>query len=683
MQSPNKKKLILYLSKFNCPENISIASTLAWLSKSKSYLFDNYYDSYHQGIHFEGGDTRSMETGKLTGGTVSGDSHFEALYFLLHNFDVSTIIFQDSIFTNVIKHFNVPIISRTKQINLLYRNIFDNLDAPMPSDIVMIGSNFNSALSGLEAYLYPEIFYRQAIGVSDAITEDELDDLYREGSKVFCFYVDEGIITRLKQRKHDIEVVDRIKKNDDYLRVTKRIALRWKDKIKGWMLGDPTLVSHWLPKACEENLLSMYSVPQDKIVSQLGDLIASKGVVVYGRQYNDRDFFDLSNLNQCLQVIDPCRPPFQSVKHVDYSWNKNQNTEGFYELEYSDKELIRFAEEGRILVSLMFWSGMIREIANFYRLMDLFAITKLKCGLVLTEQSFEYMMHAPFELLTIPLHQGGVYPFVEPVLGSCGIGVGIEAYIDKLRLRKTLRDALSTISLKVKNENYMPRGWWTTMDTTLEKLPLSKRPKPFRFLKYSPYIQIRYPIKNNKFEKRSSPFLKTSLNRIKVVLIDRLKEKILDGGLIKYFEPYRPYESYRASTIKKDIIETAKSVGLKYMFTKSGFNEKPKEKYLDNNFIALNYTAGQWDGWTPFETINDVSDLKRSEKNLMKNKKPGWMVSTIDSCLWTFSGEFWKKGSKLYEIAQFCAQGGKSKKLINVKPFTISRYARIIAENNK
>jgi hypothetical protein len=118
------------------------------------------------------------------------------------------------------------------------------------------------------------------------------------------------------------------------------------------------------------------------------------------------------------------------------------------------------------------------------------------------------------------------------------------------------------------------------------------------------------------------------------------------------------------------------------MFTKADFNSYPKANYLDEDFVALNYTAGQWDGWTPFETINDVSDLRKSEKILRRRNKPGWLVSSIDSCLWTFSGEFWTKGSKLHEIAQFCAQGGKSRQLINAKPFTISRYARIIADED-
>ena len=155
---------------------------------------------------------------------------------------------------------------------------------------------------------------------------------------------------------------------------------------------------------------------------------------------------------------------------------------------------------------------------------------------------------------------------------------------------------------------------------------------------------------------------------------------LLKLGLNRFFLPYRPYEFCKPGPLQRDMVETVKSAGLEYMFTKSGFNSQPQIEYMDEDFIALNYTAGQWDGWTPFETINHVSDLKKAEKALSRRRKPGWIVSTIDSCLWTFTGEFWQRGTKLYDIAKFCADGGDSKKLINVKPITVARYARIIAQ---
>lgn len=675
-----KKKLLLYLSKLNSPGNVLRASTLAWLCKSKGYLFDNYYDSYHQGVHFPGGDSRTLEVGQQTGGMVSGDRHFEELYFMLLNFDVSVISFGDAFFLNSIKNLGIPVVTVSDQNSAFYIKAFSHLGIPLPHNVVMIGSGFGKILSGLDAYLYPEIYYRQAIGVHDSISEEELKKLCQEGCKIYCIYVNEHVIGRLLKKGYDIEIIDSLKGEDDYFSVTNRLACRWKEKARGWILGDPLMVCHWIPKACEEDLIAVYSTPQERIISESGDIISSKGRIIYGRQYNDRDFFELSKINQCLQVIDPCRPPFQSITHAQYFWDSTGNKEGFCEPEYSDEELREFARKNKILISLMFWSGMIREVTNFYNLMDLFAITRLRCGLVVTAQSYEYMMHSPFELLTIPLDQGGVYPLVEPVLGSCGIGVGIEFYMERERLRDDLEEGLSRIFQKVKNERYIPKGWWATMDANMEKLRWWKRPKPFCFLRYPPYFQIRFHPKEKNFKRDTSSHVREFPDSIKQDCIDNIKKGLRRLGLEKYFIPYRPYEFYQSGPVESDIINTVKSVGLKYMFTKSGFNSYPDAKYIDKDFIALNYTAGQWDGWTPFETINDVSDLRRSEKMLLKRNKPGWIVSTVDSCLWTFSGEFWKRANKLYEIAQFCAKGGKSGKLINTKPITISRYARIITE---
>jgi hypothetical protein len=320
----------------------------------------------------------------------------------------------------------------------------------------------------------------------------------------------------------------------------------------------------------------------------------------------------------------------------------------------------------------MFWSGMIREIANLYNLMELFAISKLRCGLVLTAQSFEYMMHSPLELLIIPFEQGGVYPLVEAVLGSCGIGVGIESYIENDRLLENLREALSRILQKVGQPNLVPRGWWPTLDTELQGQSPWKRPKPLRFLRYSPYFQVRF---KKKTETDGEHFGRGSSDPGRGKIKNWIKKK----ELTKHVEHYRPYEFYRSGPLQEEIIRNVKAAGLEYMFTKAGFQRKPKIHYLDDDFIALNYTAGQWDGWTPFETINDVSDLRKAERTLLRRGRPGWIVSTIDSCLWAFSGEFWKRGSRLYEIAEFCSEGGRSKKLINVKPCTIARYARIIS----
>jgi hypothetical protein len=115
------------------------------------------------------------------------------------------------------------------------------------------------------------------------------------------------------------------------------------------------------------------------------------------------------------------------------------------------------------------------------------------------------------------------------------------------------------------------------------------------------------------------------------------------------------------------------------MLTKSGFGRTPQVVYRDGDFVALNYTAGQWDGWTPFETINHVVDLRRAERSLMARRLPGWLLGSVDTCLWAFSGELWHAAPGLAAIAKFVAAGGSSGRLINVPPRVVARYARIIA----
>jgi hypothetical protein len=675
-----KKKLLLFLSHLNLAENTPISGTLAWLARSRNVIFDVYYDSYRQGIHFPGGDSRELAIGQLTGGTVCGDRHFEEFYRMLLHYEVAVAILKGTIFQSSAQGSNINVVTSTDRISDFYLETFRHFCAPFPENIVMVGSHFDKSLSGIEAYLYPEVYYRRALGVPDSVPEDELRSLCQGRGKIFCLYVDNAVIARLEKSEFEIEIIDQLETNDDYLSITRRIAGRWANEIKGFIIGDPTLVAHWVPRATEEDLVGVYSVPQQGIVQALAGMISTKGNVVYGRQSSDRDFFDLSKLDRCFQVIDPCRPPFQSVKHIEHNWLSNSERGGFYRPEFSDAELAQFAREGKILISLMIWSGMIREIANLYNLMDLVTMTQLKCGLVLTAPSFEYMMHPPLELLTIPWERGGVFPLVEPVLGSCGLGVGIESLMSNDRLAGDIREALARILQKVKYADLLPKGWWATLDADLERLNAAKRPKPFRFLRYPPYFQIRFDDQR----RRKSAEVPGGSGRISDSgdrpWIGNLKRKLKKAGLDKYFSPYRPYEDFRAGPLREDIVKTVKSTGLEYMFTKSGFRTDPQVKYRDPEFVVLNYTSGQWDGWTPFETVNDVSDLRKSENILRRRKKPGWIVGTIDACLWTFSGEIWKRGNRLYEIAKYCAEGGRSRQLINVKPYTIARYARFIAD---
>ena len=68
------------------------------------------------------------------------------------------------------------------------------------------------------------------------------------------------------------------------------------------------------------------------------------------------------------------------------------------EADPSDEELLRWARDGRVLTSLVFWTGATREGENLYALKDIVARTGVLGGVALTAQSFGWRP-APLDLL--------------------------------------------------------------------------------------------------------------------------------------------------------------------------------------------------------------------------------------------------------------------------------------------
>ena len=70
------------------------------------------------------------------------------------------------------------------------------------------------------------------------------------------------------------------------------------------------------------------------------------------------------------------------------------------------------------------------------------------------------------------------------------------------------------------------------------------------------------------------------------------------------------------------------------------------------------------------------------EDRCIERKKPGWVIAALDSPIWGFEYAPWESGNKLKEIASYMTSGGNTGKLINVTPYTISRYARILNDQS-
>ena len=113
------------------------------------------------------------------------------------------------------------------------------------------------------------------------------------------------------------------------------------------------------------------------------------------------------------------------------------------------------------------------------------------------------------------------------------------------------------------------------------------------------------------------------------------------------------------------------------MWSKAGFGV-PRLVHRQGDFVSLPLTAGVWGGWTPFYTVDGVSDLVTAEKRLTRSGEPGWLAGTIDSPLWLDSGELFARGAELFRMAEWLTAGGRTGRLVNATPGVVARYARLL-----
>lgn len=688
---PVRPRLLLFIAPHNYPARNVVAATLAWLASRADSFFEVYYDAPALGRHL-GSDPRldahaggdDVPVAMLTGGLVTGGRHHEALLLSLLRFETTVVSCGSLIFAGALAALAADGRARVIEFSpdepiALYQWAFEHFQEPWPQDGFLVDREPSAGLKGIDAYVYPEIFYPQRLGLESSLEDVDLLEMQRHGlRRLFAAGASPKRQNELRSLGFDLIDSGLITEGDDYGRVTRRIADRWTAERQGWIVGDPTLVSYWLPAACRERRVAVYSIPQSAILDQLASSIQSNATMpVLGRQAEDSDFFTLSRLGQSFHVVDPCRPALPVLTDVPAAWPAPKAK--LESDDPTDRELVDWADEGRILTSLVFWTGMIREVENLYALTDLLALTGLRAGLVVTAQTFAWRP-SPLDLLLVPTANGGLHPHVELLMGSAGDGVSIESLLGPESLAEHLAAAARELDRLNVPAALRPRGWWATMDSPLLPRQRGNRVPPVRLQGSAPFkLQIRFN-RSATAATAAAGLAGPSRNGHRASLRSRVGRAVRSSNLDRLFLPYRPFEHFAPGDLNPALAKVVKAAGFEYMMTKSAFGQGPTVAYQDDGFVAINYTAGQWDGWTPFETVNDLMDLRTAERRLLASGRPGWLLGQIDSCLWTFSGELWQRAEKLNRIAEFVAKGGASRKLINVRPAVLARYARLVAE---
>lgn len=499
------KNLVMFLSTWDNPHKDAIAATLAWLTESVGSQFEVYYEASHSGKHFSPYSPRDY-----FGSTVLGGRHREKFYLLNKLFNVEYVIYgQPKLFSSsLLKNIGANIIVETQDLSEFYQKLFSHFKVPLPKEMVLAKNrSFQGNLIGpskeekraypkklllnlrnkfsskgkqlllksikVSPYCYPEIFYRQALGA--VYTSRSILDLHKiaDSTNMYTLFLSDEEVNDAKTQGFNVTVVDEILEGDTFWSITNRIASRWGSHFDGVAFSDPVLTSYWLPWLCRHKKLAVYEPLMENVRSQMRDLALSvKDKIVYGRHTNDRDITELSKDDIIFQIMDPCRPLFPVIEEANY--RMYQPEKNCYELEPDDDTLKSFADEQKILCTFLFYCPDVRHAEVLPHILELSTLTQMKAGIAITAQWYQ-MVPEILEMINVPLENGGVFPNVEPLLCSAGMGVGVEAkgFLKETTLRKHLMDAKEVIS-EIAGSKFLPKGHYPFLDT-LKDYPYSKR----------------------------------------------------------------------------------------------------------------------------------------------------------------------------------------------------------------
>ena len=648
-----RPRLLLYLSHARDLQRFAVAPTLAALVERAGdpWRFDCMFDARRDGRHFGAGDPEVFGPAAGNGSLLAGGAHAEQLLWLTTAYDVVVVGDHASTAWPTLDAAGADSLCRSDDAGAIYAAVLIRLGiGGAPRRLIVVdGTPQGRHRVVVAPYLLPAAFVggpTLAVDVSTApATAAAVAALLPDGAPPpLALYVDPDRISTFP-----IEVAEREGTVGDatYAEVTAELCRRHAAWARGVLLGDPNLVASQSAKAARLRLVPLYGAPNVDVLAEVDGTVRAASEPVYGRQYDDRDFFAIARAGHGLHVVDP-PPPFDSASAI---WPSFATAEPAGVDEPSDDELYRWTAEGRVLTTLLFWAGMIREADCYPAIVDLLASTGLRAGVVVTVDAVTHAPPASLELLTQPADRGGVHGLVELVLGSTGFGVAAEAEMPDGVLARYLTDALAQLE-QLLPSTLQPRAWWPLLDTTLRphRAPLVTR------LGWRPVVHF-------------DPARRSVLNAV----IHRTKA-------YRFVEERRPYDGARPGDIAPAVLDAVKGAGFDHAWTKAGFGtSRIVHADTDGDFVALPFTAGNWDGWSPFYTVSCVADLANAERRLTRTKDPGWLVSTVDSPLWLLSGERQRHGSWLHDAATRLAAGGRSGRLVNTTPSVIARYARLIA----
>ncbi|MBI4977124.1 MAG: hypothetical protein HZC28_06545 [Spirochaetes bacterium] len=468
-----KKKLWMVIADSARGDIHCAIPTIAWMAKYAGAGIECYLECERDGQLFA-----------RSGSTVLGGNHHQQFNYLNAAFDVSYILIgATSVFRSSIDVFGASIIAESDSLMEIYNALIVYAGIPPIRDVICTGPE-TITCSGkqleISPYLFPEIYFRNALaftldGMRDALRRFPADTI----SMIFLSAAEQEAITSVRS---DAVLIDTAGDGDDYGSSTVRIAERWKHKAKALAFADPPAIRAQLASLCSEDRVAVYgekrhieacdivySAYTEETTAIADDVIRlAKEIgnnVLVGRQTGDGDLFAWSKAGVCLQIMDPNRPAFPAVTAVRHRWHDADG--GMYDNEPDDAALYKYAEEGRILSTLVWHSGEMAHNEAMLALFDLISFTGAKMGFGVHAARYETCPQL-WELLAIAKQKGGVRGFAEPLLHSGGMGVLAEVNCPPDILKAHCSNAMDRIRSVA--GPYVPKGYYAFMDSDLSTL---------------------------------------------------------------------------------------------------------------------------------------------------------------------------------------------------------------------
>ena len=470
------KDLVFFYSHEECPARATALPVLAWLAEKKGLDYDGYFCVRPSLVDI--GDAMPYTGNKHDQQFYYVANFYRQIHFLALT-EETPVQFERFLQargqTTIVKQPAGKLVDFYLQAFALLNEplpaeavVFSSQVFPFPHERVQLGDFVIPGESRLDSFCYPEVFFRQALAAHYELADGEFARLAGLGvKKLYLIFCPEEARGRLEKLGFEVEVIDSVQDGDDYSTLTGRLARRWIDQATGLALGNDPITLRWTPKYLRERILPIaagQSLPQ--AVTWLAELTEKVGnKLVWGSQiYSDAIISEFSKHDIVLSLAhdvevgitikDKFRLPLSWLPESPDPWD----------MERSDEFLWEQLESGRIPVSFVHYASDLGHLPVLARLLDLHSIDDLLAGFAFPTTFWEYA-EEQVEQLYLSKEMGGVFPSVEPMMVSAGLGVATEAagYISPEGLLANLKRAQRVIAERA-GERHIPIGYYPFQD---------------------------------------------------------------------------------------------------------------------------------------------------------------------------------------------------------------------------